>query len=175
MSSKARNLARLIVDASGDVDSSALSNVPASDDASALTTGTLPIARIADGAVTAAKLASGAAASNLGNYVTSVNGSTGAVTVDAASTAFGGIGSYTAAYSPSTVAINGGTLAAGTTVAGSGLRQTLTGRDLGGISTTTAALSQVVGLSGTWRLMMNIQNSSDSAARHVGGLWVRIS
>lgn len=36
---------------------------------------------IDDGAVTAAKLATGAAATNLGNYVTTVNGSTGAVTV----------------------------------------------------------------------------------------------
>jgi hypothetical protein len=56
--SKARNLARLIVDSGGDVDLSSLTNVPPSNDASALTTGTLPIARIADGAVTSGKLAS---------------------------------------------------------------------------------------------------------------------
>jgi hypothetical protein len=81
---RARNLARLIVDPTGDVDSSALGNVPPSDDASALTTGTLPIERIADGTVTSAKLASGAAASNLGNYVQSVAGRTGAVALDKA-------------------------------------------------------------------------------------------
>jgi len=55
--SNARNLADLL-DSNGDVVSGALDNVPASNDASALTTGTLPIARIADGDVTAAKLAS---------------------------------------------------------------------------------------------------------------------
>ena len=94
--SKARNLARLIVDSSGDVDSSALSNVPASDDASALTTGTLDIARIANGAVTATKLASGAAATNLGNYVSTFNGSTGAVTGVASFNGSTGAVSYTA-------------------------------------------------------------------------------
>jgi hypothetical protein len=56
---RARNLARLIVDPTGDVDASALGNVPPSDDASALTTGTLPIERIADGAITTVKLGSG--------------------------------------------------------------------------------------------------------------------
>ena len=55
--SKARNLADLL-DANGDVVSGALDNVPPSNDASALTTGTLPIARIADGDITAAKLGS---------------------------------------------------------------------------------------------------------------------
>jgi hypothetical protein len=43
---RARNLARLIVDPTGDVDASALGNVPPSDDASALTTGTLAVARL---------------------------------------------------------------------------------------------------------------------------------
>jgi hypothetical protein len=55
--SRARNLADLL-DANGDVASGALDNVPPSNDASALTTGTLPIARIADGDITAAKLGS---------------------------------------------------------------------------------------------------------------------
>jgi hypothetical protein len=55
--SNARNLADLL-DSNGDVVSGALDNVPPSNDASALTTGTLPIARIADGDVTTAKLAS---------------------------------------------------------------------------------------------------------------------
>jgi hypothetical protein len=53
--SRARNLADLL-DTNGDVVSGALDNVPPSNDASALTTGTLPIARIADGDITAAKL-----------------------------------------------------------------------------------------------------------------------
>jgi hypothetical protein len=43
---RARNLARLLVDPTGDVDASALGNVPPSDDASALTTGTLAVARL---------------------------------------------------------------------------------------------------------------------------------
>jgi hypothetical protein len=43
--SKARNLANLL-DANGDVASGALDNVPPSNDASALTTGTLPVARV---------------------------------------------------------------------------------------------------------------------------------
>jgi hypothetical protein len=53
--SRARNLADLL-DANGDVASGALDNVPPSNDASALTTGTLPVERIADGDITAAKL-----------------------------------------------------------------------------------------------------------------------
>lgn len=52
---KARNIADLL-DANGDVKSSNLDNVPASDNATALTTGTLAIARLADGTITPAKL-----------------------------------------------------------------------------------------------------------------------
>ena len=52
---KARNIADLL-DANGDVKSASLDNVPASDDASALTTGTLPVARLSDGSITSAKL-----------------------------------------------------------------------------------------------------------------------
>jgi len=55
---KARQLADLL-DANGDVKSTNLDNVPASDNASALTSGTLPIARIADSAITSAKIADG--------------------------------------------------------------------------------------------------------------------
>jgi uncharacterized protein (DUF779 family) len=55
--SNARNLADIIT-GNFDVPLGALDNVPPSNDASALTTGTLPIARIADGAITAGKLAS---------------------------------------------------------------------------------------------------------------------
>lgn len=49
--SNARNLARLIVDSGGDVDVSSLDNVPPSNDASALTTGTLGTARLPAGSV----------------------------------------------------------------------------------------------------------------------------
>tara|TARA_B110000305_G_scaffold238592_1_gene304351 strand:+ start:818 stop:1438 length:621 start_codon:yes stop_codon:yes gene_type:complete len=59
---KNRNISDLL-DANGDVKSGALDNVPASNDASALTTGTLPIARIADGDVATAKIADGAVTS----------------------------------------------------------------------------------------------------------------
>jgi hypothetical protein len=52
---KARNIADLL-DATGDVVSTALDNVPPSDNASSLTTGTLPVARLADGSITNAKL-----------------------------------------------------------------------------------------------------------------------
>ena len=55
--SKARQLADLL-DSNGDVVVGALDNVPPSNDASALTTGTLDAARIADGSVANAKLAS---------------------------------------------------------------------------------------------------------------------
>lgn len=51
MTSKARNLARLVVDSGGDVDASSLGNVPASDNASALTQGTLPKGRLPSGSV----------------------------------------------------------------------------------------------------------------------------
>ena len=49
--SNARNLARLIVDSGGDVEVSSLGNVPPSNDASALTTGTLGTARLPAGSV----------------------------------------------------------------------------------------------------------------------------
>ena len=52
---KARNIADLL-DATGDVVSSALDNVPPSDNASSLTTGTLDIARLSNGSITNAKL-----------------------------------------------------------------------------------------------------------------------
>ena len=59
---KARNIADLL-DANGDVKSASLDNVPASNDASALTTGTLPNARlpnnISDGGTTGTKVATG--------------------------------------------------------------------------------------------------------------------
>ena len=62
---KARNIADLL-DANGDVKSASLDNVPASNDASALTTGTLPNARlpnnIIDGGTAGTKLASGSTA-----------------------------------------------------------------------------------------------------------------
>ena len=59
---KARDLANLL-DGNGDVNTANLANVPASNDASALTTGTLPNARlpnnISDGGTTGTKVASG--------------------------------------------------------------------------------------------------------------------
>ena len=97
--SKARNIADLL-DANGDVEVAALGNVPPSNDASALTTGTLDIARlaansitaakltdsyltgIADGSITETKLASGAVteAKVASNAVTSAKINNGAVT-----------------------------------------------------------------------------------------------
>ena len=55
--SKSRQLADLL-DSNGDVTTGALDNVPPSNDASALTTGTLDATRIADGSITDAKLSS---------------------------------------------------------------------------------------------------------------------
>ena len=52
---KARDISDLL-DANGDVKADNLDNVPPSDNASSLTTGTLPIARLADGSITSAKL-----------------------------------------------------------------------------------------------------------------------
>lgn len=52
---RARDIANL-VDANGDIVAAALSNVPPSNDASALTTGTLDIARLSANSITAAKL-----------------------------------------------------------------------------------------------------------------------
>ena len=53
--SNARNLAKLIVDANGDIGAASLDNVPPSNDASALTTGTLGTARLPAGSVIQAK------------------------------------------------------------------------------------------------------------------------
>jgi hypothetical protein len=57
--SNARNLARLIVDSGGDVEVSSLGNVPPSNDASALTTGTLPVGRLPSSGVDASSLTTG--------------------------------------------------------------------------------------------------------------------
>ena len=69
----ARQLADLL-DSNGDVKSASLDNVPASNNASALTTGTLPIARIADDAITNAKLATGITASKLTGNLPAISG-----------------------------------------------------------------------------------------------------
>ena len=83
--SNARNLAD-IVTGNFDVPLGALDNVPASNDASALTTGTLPLARIGTGTAAGLSIGGNAAtatsATTAGNGgVTSVNGATGAVTL----------------------------------------------------------------------------------------------
>lgn len=56
---RARDFAN-VISGQFDLPASSLDNVPSPNDASALTTGTLPIARIADGSITGAKLAAGA-------------------------------------------------------------------------------------------------------------------
>ena len=85
--SNARNLAD-IVTGNFDVPLGALDNVPASNDASALTTGTLPLARIGTGTAAGLSIGGNAAtatsATTAGNGgVTSVNGAAGAVTFSA--------------------------------------------------------------------------------------------
>ena len=65
--SRARDIANL-VDANGDIVSGALDNVPASNDASALTTGTLAAARIADGSLATAKITGLHAVATSGDY-----------------------------------------------------------------------------------------------------------
>lgn len=57
--SKARNLAKLLVDSNGDVSAGSLDNVPPSNDASALTTGTLAAARLPASGVSASSLTAG--------------------------------------------------------------------------------------------------------------------
>jgi hypothetical protein len=99
--SRARNLADLL-DASGDVVSGALDNVPPSNDASALTTGTLPIARIADGDITAAKL--GSTLDLSGKTVTLPAGGTGyGKVLQVVSAAVNGGGWYTGSTSYSDI------------------------------------------------------------------------
>ncbi len=78
--SKARNISDLL-DANGDVKSGALDNVPASDDASALTTGTLPNARLAS--VPNSALANSAITIN--GSATSLGSSISVATTDASS------------------------------------------------------------------------------------------
>ena len=53
---RANDIASL-VDSTGDIVAAALDNVPPSNDASALTTGTLDMARVANGSVTASHIA----------------------------------------------------------------------------------------------------------------------
>ena len=70
--SKARKLADLL-DSDGDVKSAHLDNVPASDDASSLTTGTIPAARISS--LAASKL-TGALPAIDGSSLTGITGTT---------------------------------------------------------------------------------------------------
>lgn len=70
--SKTRNLSDLL-DANGDVKSGALDNVPASNDASALTTGTLPNARLSavpNSALANSSITINGSATNLGDSIT---------------------------------------------------------------------------------------------------------
>ena len=77
--SKARNIARLVVDSSGDLDASNLGNA-------------IP----ADGSITAAKLASGAAVSNIGFTPANKAGDTftGNVNISGAVVATGNVTAY---------------------------------------------------------------------------------
>ena len=76
-----RNLARLVVDATGAISTTNLGNATS---------------EIADGSITAAKLASGAAVGNIGYTPANKAGDafTGAVTVDGAFTASGNVTAY---------------------------------------------------------------------------------
>lgn len=123
---KARNLARLIVDSSGDVDVSSLGNVPPSDDASALTTGTLPAERIADGSLAMAKLSTTGSAGS-GTFLRgdgswqaiSTTPTTDQVLNATASASVGAVGTYAMLVKIGTRGTNPGAIGAGGTVAGS--------------------------------------------------------
>jgi hypothetical protein len=157
---------------------------------------------IDNGVVTAAKLATGAAASNLGNYVTTVNGSTGAVTVQPTlvsgtniktvnGTSLLGSGNITAGASTTLDDI--GTYQLGrpanattsysrnTTIAGSSLYSTSGAAFYNQsdnlwrdnvIGNGTVAGQTLIN-TGTWRAMTNCPANSNTWG--VIGLWVRIS
>jgi hypothetical protein len=97
-------------------------------------------------------------------------------TAAAVPTTHGAVGTYTIAFTPSTYG-NGAGLTAGNTVAGSGLRQfTATGGTFSAVGQyATGGGSTAIGLSGTWRLMMNLSSAIGSGADPLGGLWLRIS
>jgi hypothetical protein len=118
--SRARNLADLL-DSNGDVVSGALDNVPPSNDASALTTGTLSADRIGSGSITAAKLAD--------TYLTGI-----------------GDGTVTAAKLASTLDLSGKTvtLPSGT---GGKLLQVVSTTKTDTFSTTSNSYTDVTGLS----------------------------
>lgn len=116
-----------------------------------------------------------------------LNGSSGITFPDsttqasAASTTFGGIGSYVIAAS-NALATSTTYLAGTTTVAGSSLVYDGTGGATYGApfatqgynSLTTNAPGTSYGLSGTWRLMCRISTGS-SASYYTPAIWLRIS
>jgi hypothetical protein len=152
--SNARNLAD-IVTGNFDVPLAALDNVPASNDASALTTGTLPLARIGTGTASGLSIGGNAAtatsATTAGNGgVTSVNGATGAVTVSAAAINSWPVGSVFIAV----IATNPNTLLGGGTWIAFGAGRVMVGLDasqtefdvveeVGGAKTHTLTTAQI--------------------------------
>jgi len=139
--SKTRNLSDLL-DANGDVKSGALDNVPASNDASALTTGTLPNARLAS--VPNSALANSAITIN--GSATSLGSSITVATTDASSLTSGTLPNARLASIPnsalanSSITINGNSTALGgsATVGGDKLSRQVTLAS--GASTTDAKI-----------------------------------
>jgi hypothetical protein len=172
--SNARNLADVIT-GNFDVPLGALDNVPPSNDASALTTGTLDEARIAS--LSASKLTGslpaidGSALTGVGG-VASLNGETGAIT----NTSFQAIGSYISGR-PKSV----GGYAANATA--SGLWQVSNGEynsywnnwaNVWDGTSNAIAASPPSAVSGTWRAMTGCGYVS-SQYKSYCTIWVRIS
>jgi hypothetical protein len=194
---KSRNIARLIVDATGAVDATNLGNAVPAD-------GSITEAKLASDSVTAAKIATGAVGADelaatavtAGTYgtasdipaitvdadgritgvttnavsggVTSLNGQTGAIT----NTSLYAIGSYVTGRSA-----NSTSYAVDSTLAGSSLRATSPATTYGtgttfyyydNYASTSYAITTVLVNTGTWRCVSPAYDKSP-------GLWVRIS
>jgi hypothetical protein len=170
---KARNLANLIADGvigTSEIADDAVTNAKIAGMDAAKLSGDVATARLGSGTASSTTFLRG----DRTWQTVSTTPTTEQVLTAYAGAAYGAVGTYTVALTPNLETL----VTAGTTVAGSGLRQIIAsaGNNTTGSSVATDTSDTVtIGLSGTWRLMMLLRRFAGSSAAHLNGIWLRIS